>query len=100
METKVIQSIASFLNLLHGLPETDFFRGQSSVGYELKPSIGRLFKPGLESVLPQYEREIFNASRENTLCSQIPGPKMTKSFCSLHSIMDSPRDFLTGLITR
>ena len=58
METKVIQSLASFLSLQHGFPETDFFRGQSSIEYQLIPSIGRLFKKGQESVLKQYEREI------------------------------------------
>lgn len=27
METKLIQSLASFISLQYGLPETDFFRG-------------------------------------------------------------------------
>ena len=60
METKLIQSLASFISLQYGLPETDFFRGQSSTEYQLIPSIGRLFKEGQESVLKQYEREIFD----------------------------------------
>ncbi len=55
METKLIQNLASFISLQYGLPETDFFRGQSSIEYQLIPSIGRLFKEGQESKLaPSY----------------------------------------------
>ena len=64
METKYIQSLASFLSVQYGLPETDFFRGQSSIEYQLIPSIGRFFKEGQESVLKQYEREIFEGLQE------------------------------------
>ena len=60
METKVVQNLASFLSLQYSFPETDFFRGQSSIEYQLIPSISRLFKEGQESVLKQYVREIFD----------------------------------------
>ena len=59
MEEISIQSLEMFISIQHGFPETDFFRGQSSSEYKLIPSIGRLFKEGEESVLKQYEKEIF-----------------------------------------
>ena len=54
-----VQTLENFMSLQYGLPEADFFRGQSSSDYKLIPSIGRRFKDGQESVLMQYEREIF-----------------------------------------
>lgn len=60
MKEVVIDSLEEFMSCQYGFPETDFFRGQSSLDYKLIPSIGRLFKEGQESVLKQYEREIFD----------------------------------------
>lgn len=59
METKIIQSIESFMQFLYDFPETYFYRGQASVDFKLIPSIGRMVKEGEEHVLKQYEREIF-----------------------------------------
>ena len=47
------------MSVQYGVPEIDFFRGQSSSEYKLIPSIGRRFNEGQEDVLKQYEREIF-----------------------------------------
>lgn len=60
METKVIQSLESFLESLNDYPETLFYRGHSCIGYKLIPSIGRSVSEGKESTILQYEREIFD----------------------------------------
>lgn len=83
METKVIQNLASFLSLQYGFPETDFFRGQSSKEYQLIPSIGRLFKEGQESVLKQYEREIFDDFKRKYSMFTDTRPQNDKEFLFL-----------------
>ena len=83
METKLIQNLASFISLQYGLPETDFFRGQSSIEYQLIPSIGRLFKEGQESVLKQYEREIFDDFKRKYSIFTDTRPKNDKEFLFL-----------------
>ena len=83
METKYIQSLASFLSVQYGLPETDFFRGQSSIEYQLIPSIGRFFKEGQESVLKQYEREIFEDFKRKYSMFTDTRPKNDKEFLFL-----------------
>lgn len=83
METKYVQSLASFLSQQYGFPETDFFRGQSSIEYRLIPSIGRLFKEGQESVLKQYEREIFDDFKRKYLMFTVTRPKNDKEFLFL-----------------
>lgn len=60
IKTIVINSIEEFLSEQKFFPETDYFRGQSSVDYKLVPSIGRLFKEGEEDSLLRYEKQIFN----------------------------------------
>ena len=59
MKVFTVQTLESFMSLQYGLPEMDFFRGQSSSEYKLIPSIGRRFKEGQEDVLKQYEKEVF-----------------------------------------
>ena len=83
METKVIQNLASFLSLQYGFPETDFFRGQSSIEYQLIPSIGRLFKEGQESVLKQYEREGFDDFKRKYSMFTDTRPQNDKEFLFL-----------------
>lgn len=51
MKVFTVQTLESFMSLQYGLPEMDFFRGQSSSEYKLIPSIGRRFKEGQEDVL-------------------------------------------------
>lgn len=83
MNEVIIQSIEQFLSVLYGLPETDFFRGQSSTEYKLIPSIGRLFKEGQEAVLKQYEKEIFeDFKRKYSLFTDVR-PKNDKEFLFL-----------------
>ena len=59
MKVFTVQTLENFMSLQNGLPEMDFFRGQSSSEYKLIPSIGRRFKEGQEDVLKQYEKEVF-----------------------------------------
>ena len=59
MKKLIIQTLEDFMSVQYGVPEIDFFRGQSSSEYKLIPSIGRRFNEGQEDVLKQYEREIF-----------------------------------------
>lgn len=60
MEAKIINTLDSFLGLIHDYPETYFYRGQASTVFKLLPSIGRVVQEGQERVLLQYEREIFD----------------------------------------
>lgn len=83
METKQIHNLAQFISLQHGFPETDFFRGQSSIDYKLIPSIGRLFNNGQESVLKQYEREIFDDFKRKYFMFTDTRPKNDKEFLFL-----------------
>ena len=53
-----IQSIQNLLSLIYTLPETGFFRGQSSVDFKLLPSVGRIFPDDPYTTL-QFEKEIF-----------------------------------------
>lgn len=59
METKNIHSLEDYLGELYLFPETDFFRGQSSIDYKLIPSIGRMFNDGNEDALLTFEKKIF-----------------------------------------
>lgn len=59
METKNIHSLEDYLGELYLFPETDFFRGQSSIDYKLIPSIGRMFNDGNEDALLTFEKKDF-----------------------------------------
>ena len=83
MEEISIQSLEMFISIQHGFPETDFFRGQSSSEYKLIPSIGRLFKEGEESVLKQYEKEIFEDFKRKYSMFTDTHPKNDKEFLFL-----------------
>lgn len=83
MEDKIILTLEDFLKVQYGLPETDFFRGQSSSDYLLIPSIGRLFKEGQESVLIQYERDIFEDFKRKFSMFTDARPKNDKEFLFL-----------------
>ena len=83
MEDKIILTLEDFLKVQYGLPETDFFRGQSSSDYLLIPSIGRLFKDGEESVLIQYERDIFEDFKRKFSMFTDVRPKNDKEFLFL-----------------
>lgn len=83
MEDKIILTLEDFLKVQYGLPETDFFRGQSSSDYLLIPSIGRLFKEGQESVLLQYERDIFEDFKRKFSMFTDARPKNDKEFLFL-----------------
>lgn len=78
-----IRNLEEFLSIQYGLPETDFFRGQSSSEYKLIPSIGRLFKEGQEKVLIQYEREIFEDFKRKFSLFTDARPKNDKEFLFL-----------------
>lgn len=83
MQDKIILSLEDFLKIQYGLPETDFFRGQSSSEYKLIPSIGRLFKEGQERVLIQYERDIFEDFKRKYSLFTDARPKNDKEFLFL-----------------
>lgn len=83
METKQIHNLAEFISFQYGFPETDFFRGQSSIDYKLIPSIGRLFKDGQDGVLKQYEREIFDDFKRKYSMFTDTCPKNDKEFLFL-----------------
>ena len=83
MREVVIDSLEEFMSCQYGFPETDFFRGQSSLDYKLIPSIGRLFKEGQESVLKQYEREIFDDFKRKYSMYTDARPKNDKEFLFL-----------------
>lgn len=78
-----VQTLENFMSLQYGLPEADFFRGQSSSDYKLIPSIGRRFKDGQESVLMQYEREIFEDFKRKYSMFTDVRPKNDKEFLFL-----------------
>lgn len=78
-----VQTLESFMSLQYGLPEADFFRGQSSSEYKLVPSIGRRFKDGQESVLKQYEKEIFEDFKRKYSMYTDVRPKNDKEFLFL-----------------
>lgn len=59
MVEHTVTSLEQFLSLLQVYSEVDFFRGQSSKENPLIPSIGRYYTSGQETVLLQFEREIF-----------------------------------------
>ncbi|WP_375581315.1 FRG domain-containing protein [Marivirga tractuosa] len=60
MEKIIINSIEDFIDKLTFLDETDIFRGQPDVNYNLIPSIGRIPFKNPEKILVQFEKEIFN----------------------------------------
>ena len=81
MKVFTVQTLESFMSLQYGLPEMDFFRGQSSSEYKLIPSIGRRFKEGQEDVLKQYEKEVFEDFKENIQCLRMHALKMIRNSC-------------------
>lgn len=83
MKECIIQTLENFMSLQYGLPEADFFRGQSSTEYKLIPSIGRRFKDGEESVLKQYEKEIFEDFKRKYSMFTDVRPKNDKEFLFL-----------------
>lgn len=60
IKTIEVNNIEEFLSEQKFYSETDYFRGHSSVDYQLIPSIGRLFKEGEEQELLRFERKIFD----------------------------------------
>lgn len=83
MKEIVVQSLEQFMSIQYGFPETDFFRGQSSSDYKLIPSVGRLFKKGQETVLKQYEKEIFEDFKRKYSLFTDARPKNDKEFLFL-----------------
>lgn len=83
MKEIVVQSLEQFMAAQYGFPETDFFRGQSSSDYKLIPSIGRLFKEGQETILKQYEIEIFEDFKRKYSLFTDARPKNDKEFLFL-----------------
>ena len=82
MKVFTVQTLESFMSLQYGLPEMDFFRGQSSSEYKLIPSIGRRFKEGQEDVLKQYEKEVFeDFKKKNIQCLRMHALKMIRNSC-------------------
>lgn len=73
-------TLENFMSLQNGLPEMDFFRGQSSSEYKLIPSIGRRFKEGQEDVLKQYEKEVFEDFKRKYSMFTGARPKMIRNF--------------------
>ena len=59
IESKIINNLESFLELIYDYPETFFYRGQASIDFKLIPSIGRIAKEGREEALLNFERKIF-----------------------------------------
>ena len=80
MKVFTVQTLESFMSLQYGLPEMDFFRGQSSSEYKLIPSIGRRFKEGQEDVLKQYEKEVFEDFKRKYSMFTDARPKNDKEF--------------------
>ena len=60
IKTIEVNSVEEFLSDQKFYSETDYFRGHSSIDYQLIPSIGRLFKEGEEQELLRFERKIFD----------------------------------------
>lgn len=83
MKVFTVQTLESFMSLQYGLPEMDFFRGQSSSEYKLIPSIGRRFKEGQEDVLKQYEKEVFEDFKRKYSMFTDARPKNDKEFLFL-----------------
>ena len=83
MKVFTVQTLESFMYLQYGLPEMDFFRGQSSSEYKLIPSIGRRFKEGQEDVLKQYEKEVFEDFKRKYSMFTDARPKNDKEFLFL-----------------
>lgn len=83
MKEFCVQTLENFMSLQYGIPEADFFRGQSSSEYRLIPSIGRRFKDGEESVLKQYEKEIFEDFKRKYSMFTDVRPKNDKEFLFL-----------------
>lgn len=79
MKVFTVQTLESFMSLQYGLPEMDFFRGQSSSEYKLIPSIGRRFKEGQEDVLKQYEKEVFEDFKRKYSMFTDARPKMIRN---------------------
>ena len=96
MEEISIQSLEMFISIQHGFPETDFFRGQSSSEYKLIPSIGRLFKEGEESVLKQYEKEIFEDFKRKYSMFTDTHPKNDKEFLFFCGLCNRLFSFIAG----
>ena len=83
MKEHIIESLESYLSLLQVYSEVDFFRGQSSKDNALIPSIGRYYTDGHESVLLEFEREIFeDFKRKYTMFTDVR-PKNDKEFLFL-----------------
>ena len=83
MKKLIIQTLEDFMSVQYGVPEIDFFRGQSSSEYKLIPSIGRRFNEGQEDVLKQYEREIFVDFKRKYSMFTDTRPKNDKEFLFL-----------------
>ena len=83
MKVFTVQTLENFMSLQNGLPEMDFFRGQSSSEYKLIPSIGRRFKEGQEDVLKQYEKEVFEDFKRKYSMFTGARPKNDKEFLFL-----------------
>lgn len=82
MEEHIVTSLERYLNHLYVFSEVDFFRGQSKKVNALIPSIGRCYT-GNESVLLQFERELFNDfKRKYSLFTDVR-PKNDKEFLFL-----------------
>lgn len=83
MKVFAVQTLEYFMSLQYGLPEMDFFRGQSSSEYNLIPSIGRRFKEGQEDVLKHYEKEVFEDFKRKYSMFTDARPKNDKEFLFL-----------------
>lgn len=100
MVEHTVTSLEHFLSLLLVYSEVDFFRGQSSKENPLIPSIGRYRTAGQETVLLQFEREVFEDFKRKYSMFTDVRPKNDKELFFWRSITVCQQDCLTGHINR
>lgn len=83
LNIQTITTLEAFLGQLYVFSEVDFFRGQSKVENPLIPSIGRFYTQGQESVLLQFERELFDDFKRKYALYTDVRPKNDKEFMFL-----------------